>query len=341
MSELVEMKKGADGAWTAERIELIKKTICPKGIGTAEFELFIAQCTRSGLDPLLKECFCVPRRTNVGTRDAPNWVEKYEFQAAEAGMLRRAEEFPDFRGVMAAAVFSGDSIDIDAGAGTVRHHFTPGPKRGSLIGAWARLVRADRAPVVAWLDLTGYIQNTPLWGKIGPTMMEKCARVSVLRKGYPGPFGTAYIREEFDEEDTDERTVAPLSQQMAPTGQVPAQSRTEALKGQLRNKQLAAKTAKLEVEVPAAKEAVSAPAPTPPSQATVEATRTLFPKENRPWERIVALGAKYGKTPEVLGSIIRGATGKGSKASLNDDDVGRVEETLVAMAQMEAEPFGE
>ena len=49
-----------------ERVDLVKRTICPKGISDDEFALFIEQCKRSGLDPLLKEAFCVARRANVG-----------------------------------------------------------------------------------------------------------------------------------------------------------------------------------------------------------------------------------------------------------------------------------
>ena len=55
----------AAAGWSAERVELVKRTICPRGIGEDEFQLFIEQCKRSGLDPLLKEAFCVARRANT------------------------------------------------------------------------------------------------------------------------------------------------------------------------------------------------------------------------------------------------------------------------------------
>ncbi|MBN1206587.1 MAG: recombinase RecT, partial [Myxococcaceae bacterium] len=89
----------AQSPWSRERVELIKRTICPKGIGDDEFALFIEQCKRSGLDPLLKEAFCVGRRQNAGSRERPHWVTRYEFQPSEAGMLARAERFPDFKGI--------------------------------------------------------------------------------------------------------------------------------------------------------------------------------------------------------------------------------------------------
>jgi phage recombination protein Bet len=189
------------GQWTPERVELIRRTICPRGIGDDEFALFIEQCKRSGLDPLLKEAFCVARRQNVGNRERPNWVSRHEFQPSEAGMLARAERFPDFRGIQASAVYAEDEIIVDQGKGEVVHRFNPAKRKGSLVGAWARVVRDAKLPVVVWLDFAGYVQQTPLWAKIPTTMIEKCARVAALRKAYPEAFGGLYVREEMPAEE--------------------------------------------------------------------------------------------------------------------------------------------
>lgn len=197
MSEIAK----AEAGWTRERIELVKRSVCPKGISDDEFALFISQCQRSGLDPLLKEAFCVPRRVNTGTRERPAWGTKHEFQPSEAGMLARAERFPDFEGVSAAAVYAEDLIEMDAGAGTVAHRFNPAKRKGSLQGAWARVQRKGKVPVLVWCDFAGYVQQTPLWAKIPTTMIEKCARVAALRKAYPEAFGGLYIREEMPAED--------------------------------------------------------------------------------------------------------------------------------------------
>ncbi len=191
----------AQSAWSRERVELIRRTICPKGIGEDEFALFIEQCKRSGLDPLLKEAFCVGRRQNVGSRERPNWVTRYEFQPSEAGMLARAERFPDFKGIQASAVYAEDEIIVDQGKGEVVHRFNPAKRKGALVGAWARVVREGKLPVVVWLDFAGYVQQTPLWAKIPTTMIEKCARVAALRKAYPEAFGGLYVREEMPAEE--------------------------------------------------------------------------------------------------------------------------------------------
>ena len=196
-----KVETASSGQWSHERVELIRRTICPKGIGEDEFALFIEQCKRSGLDPLLKEAFCVARRQNAGNRDKPNWVTRYEFQPSEAGMLARAERFPDFKGIQASAVYAEDEIIVDQGKGEVVHRFNPAKRKGSLVGAWSRVVRDGKLPVVVWLDFAGYVQQTPLWAKIPTTMIEKCARVAALRKAYPEAFGGLYVREEMPAEE--------------------------------------------------------------------------------------------------------------------------------------------
>ncbi|RKH17456.1 phage recombination protein Bet [Corallococcus sp. CA047B] len=206
-------------AWNRERVDLVKRTICPRGISEDEFALFIEQCKRSGLDPLLKEAFCVARRQNVGNRERPNWVTKYEFQPSEAGMLARAERFPDFKGIQASAVFAEDEIVVDQGKGEVVHRFNPAKRKGALVGAWSRVVREGKLPVVVWLDFAGYVQQTPLWAKIPTTMIEKCARVAALRKAYPEAFGGLYVREEMPAEEFDAHGHAPPHEEpVPPTG---------------------------------------------------------------------------------------------------------------------------
>jgi hypothetical protein len=134
-------------------------------------------------------------------------VTRYEFQPSEAGMLARAERFPDFKGIQASAVYAEDEIIVDQGKGEVVHRFNPAKRKGALVGAWSRVVRDGNLPVVVWLDFSGYVQQTPLWAKIPTTMIEKCARVAALRKAYPEAFGGLYVREEMPAEEYETPTL--------------------------------------------------------------------------------------------------------------------------------------
>ncbi len=278
--------------WNQERVDLVKRTVCPKGITNDEFALFIEQCKRSGLDPLLKEAFCVPRNKNIGKKDNQQWVTIHEFQASEAGMLVRAERFPDYAGCAASAVYSNDKIEIDAGAGTVSHVYSPTKPRGSLLGAWSRLERAGRSPVVVWLDLAAYAQNTATWGKMPATMIEKCSRVGVLRKGYPAAFEGMYAREEMegrDEEGPAQAVAAPT------TGKRLAEAKA----------QLAAKSVRVEVLPP------TSPAARAMRVVEVKDGETEKDAEARQVEpdwfgRIRDLGASFGYEKQELSSFVKG-----------------------------------
>ncbi|ATB46463.1 phage recombination protein Bet [Corallococcus macrosporus] len=310
---------GPSAGWTRERVELVKRTICPRGISEDEFALFIEQCKRSGLDPLLKEAFCVARRQNVGNRERPNWVTKYEFQPSEAGMLARAERFPDFKGIQASAVFAEDDIVVDQGRGEVVHRFNPAKRKGALVGAWSRVVREDKLPVVVWLDFSGYVQQTPLWSKIPTTMIEKCARVAALRKAYPEAFGGLYVREEMPAEDyeshSDEHGSGPyemLGSKPGPLkGSFPALAPQEP-----RPQQPAAAAAQLDIDVPLQ--------PKRARGVTVEAVPavTTAPQREQAEREPQAAAAEPAPRPKPSAVVVAFGPYKGRTASeLSDDEL--------------------
>ena len=304
------------GPWTHDRVELIRRTICPRGIGEDEFALFIEQCKRSGLDPLLKEAFCVARRQNAGNREKPNWVTRYEFQPSEAGMLARAERFPDFKGIQASAVYAEDEIIVDQGRGEVVHRFNPAKRKGSLVGAWARVVREGKLPVVVWLDFAGYVQQTPLWAKIPTTMIEKCARVAALRKGYPEAFGGLYVREEMPAEEYESHAEpapstnhggyevlgtrpGPVKASFPALPTAPREAREERVEPEPAPEPPRPEPVKAEAKVEAKPEPVKArPAPEPPPEP--EQAAEPAPTKLKSSAVVVAFGTHKGKTASEL-----------------------------------------
>lgn len=190
--------------FTAERVALIKKQICPAGITDGDFAVFLEQCRRSGLDPLMKEAWCVPRKVKVKRKndkgyDVTEDVEVHVFQAAEQGMQIRAHRSGVFLGMRAGAVYSNDPHrEIDFAAGRVRHTAQMG-NRGQLLGAWAIAFRSDLAvSPVAWVNFSEYSGEGPLWKNKPETMIVKVARAHALRLSFPYEFAGAYIAEELD-----------------------------------------------------------------------------------------------------------------------------------------------
>lgn len=211
-----------DATEHAKRMEamrgVIRAALCPKGISEEEFALFMEQAKRSGLDPLLKQAFCVPRRFNAGNRERPNWQTKHEFQPSEAGMLARAEQFPDYEGISAAEVYGEDPISLDYGKGEVQHSVNPAKRKGGLVGAWARVQRKGKVPTLVWVDFDAAKQDSPLWAKMPAVMVRKAARVAALRTAYPEAFGGMYVAGERpdDVEAEDEPTAPTMSKPAMP-----------------------------------------------------------------------------------------------------------------------------
>lgn len=201
----------ADTMWTQERIDLIKREICPAGISDGEFLVFLEKCKRSGLDPLLGEAYCVPRWQKVkhpdpkGRREPDGspvmierTVERFTFQAAEQGMQVRAHRSGDFEGVRFGAIYANDECAIDFAEGKVIHRATAGKPRGALIGAWAIARRKGRDfHPVAHVLFSEYVQNNQMWKGKPETMIAKCARALALRLAYPYEFAGVFTAEEM------------------------------------------------------------------------------------------------------------------------------------------------
>lgn len=261
--------------WTKERADLVKRQICPAGITDDEFAVFLEQCKRTELDPLIGEAFCVPRSVKIMVPDGRGGtfekkVIKHVFQAAESGMAARCDRFPDFRGIKAGAVYANDTIEIDQEAGTVKHRFNPIGDRGPLIGAWARVYRENRHTPIEWVLLADYIQKnydgkpTGQWGTKKETMIVKCARAAAERRAFPNTFGGIYDDAELP--DPEEREINPA----------PATPEQEANGGKTRTQTVAEKVQAKVASTPAtsttpAPGTAAAAAPPKPSQQVVDA----------------------------------------------------------------------
>ena len=209
---IVKQQAGVIAApvWTKEQRDLIRKTICPPNTTDLEFEFFVTWCAQTGLNPMLKQAWLVPRKQkNPATG---RYEEKMEPQVAEVGMRARAEELPDYRGTQGDAVYEGDEFMIDAGAGVVVHKYSTQARAkagNKLQGAWARVERVGRKPNVVFLTVESRIQTyydngkqvpTQFWAKDAPGQIAKCARAHALRLAYPDVFSGVFIAEEMREE---------------------------------------------------------------------------------------------------------------------------------------------
>lgn len=195
-------------SWSEGHKSIVRKMKPCRAMPEDDFEVFWAKCVQSELDPLMDQALPVSRKANEGSREHPKWTTVFSFQSTEAGMLARAERFPDYLGVQACAVFDQEPCPMSMATGEVGHEFDAANRKGALKGAWARVLRKGRAPLLIWLDFNATKQDSPFWTRNPMGMLEKCSRVAAIRKAYPETFAGVYVREEMPEDDGSEAPIA-------------------------------------------------------------------------------------------------------------------------------------
>ncbi len=138
--------------YTDEEIALIKRIAAPKATD-AEFELFLYIAQTYGLDPLLKQIWCLKYN------DAPSAI----FTSRD-GFLKIAHRSGRFDGMKTEKT-------IDA--------------KGNLSGAKCTVWRSDmNHPFETEIDLKEYQKRTKNWTEMPETMIKKVAQSQCLRQAF-------------------------------------------------------------------------------------------------------------------------------------------------------------
>ncbi len=193
--ELIRNDEGL--RFTQEKIDLIKRTVA-KGSTDDELSMFTMIAQKYGLDPFLKEIWFIKRpkkeKKVIGGKDVwdykrlPNGDIDYTgaetlIMTSRDGYLKVAQNHPEFIGIIGFVVRDGDEFVIDADSYKVNHKFGGG--RGQIIGAWAKVDRRGRQPVITFADFKEYndIKSTT-WQKYPSSMILKVAEVMALKRQF-------------------------------------------------------------------------------------------------------------------------------------------------------------
>ena len=172
--------------------------------------MFINLCKYSGLNPWLKEAYCI----KYGSEPATMVTGKDAF-------MKRAEAIPAFDGIKAGiAVMNNETGDIEYREGMIT---VPGE---TIIGGWAEVYRKDRShstrAEVSFEEYAARKKDGSLnsqWSKKPATMIRKVALVQALREAFPTNLGGMYSAEEVGKEEPEDAGLpqAPISPE---TGEV-------------------------------------------------------------------------------------------------------------------------
>ena len=159
-------------------------------VSIQEIVMFINLCRYAGLNPWLKEAYCI----KYGNEPATMVVGKEAF-------MKRAESAPGYDGIDAGIIVTtGDAITYRKG--TLK---LPGEE---ILGGYAEVYRKDRSHPyrieVSFEEYVGRKKDGSLnsqWSKKPATMIRKVALVQALREAFPDNFSGLYSEEEVENGD--------------------------------------------------------------------------------------------------------------------------------------------
>jgi hypothetical protein len=183
---------------SAGNLAILKASIAP-GLNDAEINHLLMLSKAIGLNPFAREIWAAKGRGDSA---------KLLIMVGRDGLLRKAEEFPDYMGYDSGVVHENDDFwkaDPDPDSKTMRgragitHRHGPPKSRGAVIGAWAVAERRGRPVRYFYADLAEYMPGgdrfSP-WKKQLSVMIEKVP-ISVVHRTLINLSGV-YLQEEAD-----------------------------------------------------------------------------------------------------------------------------------------------
>lgn len=166
------------------KIALIKRTIA-KDATNDELSLFVQVCQRTGLDPFARQIYCIHRGGKMG------------IQTSIDGFRLIAERTGHYAGQLGPLWCGKDGTWKDV-------WLEKEPPRAAKVGVMRDDFKEPIWSVALW---DSYVQSGPMWQKMGPTMIAKCAESLSLRRAFPQELSGLYTSEEMEQAGPEERGV--------------------------------------------------------------------------------------------------------------------------------------
>lgn len=169
-----------------ERMDLLSRSIA-NGAPKLEFELFVADCNRRGLDPFAKQTYLIKRGDKWQQQTS---IDGYRLIADRSGAYAGSDE----------PVFDVEDADHPNRATVTVWKFVNGQRC-----AFTSTARWSEYAVVVpvWENRQRVGEKlSDMWNRMPYTMLAKCAESAALRKAFPQELSGLYTHEEMQQADT-------------------------------------------------------------------------------------------------------------------------------------------
>lgn len=171
------------------------RSVCAKNSSDEEFKTLVAIGLATGLNPFLKELWCVKYDKN----------KPAQIFIGRDGYRKTAQRQKEYDYHQADAIFSNDIFEINDGR---VHHVYNLKDRGKLVGAYGIAKRKSASAYsFVYVDLKEYIKPFGVWSEKAATMIKKVAEAQVLRMVYQEIFAGTYDTSEAWFELDDDKTI--------------------------------------------------------------------------------------------------------------------------------------